>query len=125
VCCYRFKEDNEIWTLGSITLYTAPNDGRILELTVDFDDHGLSESLYRQFRENSLCALFAFYPELDEEQAAQLFDRMYVATDDIITTTDYKDGAIPTEFYYQQGGAGVYPYFAYGEFIHICIAPAA
>lgn len=117
----RCRIDDEVWTSPAFSAYTGA-DGRLRELTVDFDDHGMSDGLYQSYEQMSLRSLALFLPDVPEESRRALFDRMYAETDSLISETNFDDCTAPPVMY-RSGEVGVYPYFAYGEFIRICFVP--
>ena len=117
---YMYCEDKSVWTLPTITVYTAPGSGSILEVTVDYDDHGSSDGMYELYEKMSECALRCFLPDVDGDTIHTLFSDNFIATDDVVCSTLFLDSTGST-LTYEHGTVGVYPYFAYGECIHICI----
>lgn len=119
---YMYCEDKEVWTLPTLTVYATPDSGNILEVTVDYDDHGSSDGMAELYERLSECALRCFLPDADNNTIDTLFLDSFVATDEVVCSTLFLDST-GSPLIYEHGTVGVYPYFAYGECIHICIVP--
>lgn len=121
---YNYKEDNSIWTLPVITVYVPTDSDYVQGITVNFDDHSFSEEMYILYKEMCYYTLKIFFPEYADEQIYELFEKNKdLAYANIFPNEQgYKNGAIPCELFYKDG-IGVYPYFAIGESVRLCIIP--
>ncbi len=45
VYAYRFIGDGQLWSLPTMTIRTSLGSAHVLKLTLDFDDHGYTDSL--------------------------------------------------------------------------------
>lgn len=122
--CYEFKEDWEIWTLPTITIYTLGNEKSVKELTINFDDHSYSDEMYEKYEELCFYTLKVFFPDLTKEKVTKLYKKINkLAYDNIFPNEKgFHSDNPPSDLYYQNQ-IGVYPYFAYGESVRLCIIP--
>ncbi|RKI42566.1 hypothetical protein D7V86_12940 [bacterium D16-51] len=121
---YEFKADKKIWTLPTITVYTPQDETIMKELTVDFDDHSYTEKMYKQYEEMCFYTLKAFFPDMNEKELTKLYKKLNKkAYANIFRNVQgFHSDNPPSDLYYRDE-AGVYPYFAYGESVRICIIP--
>lgn len=120
---YIFSEDARIWSLPTITV-SLSDSGQVRSLSVDFDEHSRTEELYGLYEELCFYTLGVFAPELAEESVVELYTTLnQLAYDNIFP---YEQGfgtvSVPWVLYYREG-VGVYPYFAMGERVHLCLIP--
>lgn len=121
---YRFSEDEMIYSVPVITVYTPSDSQRIQKITVNFDEHGYTDSFYRQFKEMCLHTLRVFFPDLSDARLAALYSQVISTGSSHSFSSDewYGSGAVPYALYYR-GGIGVYPYFAVGDWSRMCVIP--
>lgn len=119
-----FTADERIWSQPTITVYVPTNADYIQEITVNFDEHGYSESFHADFEELCFYTLKVFFPELDDESIIDLYkDANTLGNLNVFLNEDgYKKGCVPCVLYCKDG-IGVYPYFAIGEWVHLCMIP--
>lgn len=122
--CYEFTADKKIWTLPTITVYTPQNETVIKELTVNFDDHSYTERMYKKYEEMCFYTLKVFFPDLSETEIIKLSKKINKKAYENIFQNEqgFHTDHPPSDFYYRNG-VGVYPYFAYGESVRMCILP--
>lgn len=122
--CYKFTEDREIWTLPTFTVYTDKNKKSIKELTINFDDHSYSDEMYKKYEEFCFYTLKVSFPKLTKEEITQLYKKINKLAYDHIFPNEkgFHSDNPPTDLYYQNQ-IGVYPYFAYGESVRLCVIP--
>lgn len=121
---HEFKADKEIWTLPTITVYT-PQDGTVIkELTVDFDDHSYTDIMYKQYEEMCFYTLKVFFPDMGDKELTRLYKKLNEKAYENIFLNEqgFHSDNPPSDLYYRDG-VGVYPYFAYGECVRMCIIP--
>lgn len=121
---YEFTADKKIWTLPTITAYTPQGETVIKELTVDFDDHSYTDKMYKQYEEMCFYTLKVFFPNMDEKELTKLYKKLNNKAYDNIFQNEqgFHSDNPPSDLYYRDG-VGVYPYFAYGESVRMCIIP--
>lgn len=121
---YEFTADKKIWTLPTITAYTPQDETVIKELTVNFDDHSYTEKMYKKYEEMCFYTLKVFFPDMDEKEITKISKKLNKkAYDNIFQNKQgFHSDHPPSDLYYSNG-VGVYPYFAYGESVRICIIP--
>ena len=121
---FEFTEDERIWSQPTITVYVPTNADYIQEITVNFDEHGYSESFYAQFEELCFYTLKVFFPDMEDEQIVALYEEAnHLGNMNVFLNEDgYKKGCVPCVLYHKDG-VGIYPYFAIGEWVHLCIIP--
>lgn len=121
---YEFAADKKRWTLPTITVYTPQNEMLIKELTVNFDDHSYTDKMYQQYEEMCFYTLKVFFPDMDERELTRLYKKLNENAYANIFQNEqgFHSGHPPSDLYYKNG-VGVYPYFAYGESVRMCIIP--
>lgn len=122
--CYNFTEDEEKWPLPTITVYVPSDADYIQEITLDFDDHSYTEEMYELFEEMCFYTLKVFFPELSDEKLYELIEELdNLAHENVVPSEQsYSSDSVPCALYHKNG-IGLYPYFAIGERVHICIIP--
>lgn len=122
--CYKFSVNEKVWSQPTVTVYVPVNADYIQEVTIDFDDHGYSESFYKAYEEQCFYALKVFFPDMEDEQIAELCTTLNeLAFENIFPNEEgYSSDPVPCALFYRDG-IGCYPYFAVGEWRHICIIP--
>lgn len=121
---YEFTADKKIWTLPTITVYTLQNKTVIKELTVDFDDHSYTDKMYKKYEEMCFYTLKVFFPDMDAKDLTKLYKKLNkIAYVNIFQNDQGFHSDTPPRCLYYRNGVGVYPYFAYGESVRMCIIP--
>jgi len=123
---YNFTENEKIWSLPSISVYVPTNGDYIQEVTIDFDDHSFTEEMHDLYEKMCFYALKVFFPQLENEKIIELYKTMNsLAYDNIFPNAQgYGSNPIPCALYYKDN-IGIYPYFAIGESVHLCIIPVS
>lgn len=119
---YQFSQNKEIWTLPTITVYTPRDSFSIQEITVNFDDHGYAPSLRNIYHDMCYYALKVFFPDFSKDKIVELYTKLNQLAYENFTEIQYTSESIPSVVYYKDG-IGLYPYFAVGQFMHLCIIP--
>ena len=121
---YEFTADKRIWTLPTISIYTPEKEMNIKELTVNFDDHSYTDKMYEQYEEMCFYTLKVFFPHLDKKEITALYKEIIKRAYEKVFQGEegFQSGNPPSDLYYE-GKIGVYPYFAYGESVRICVVP--
>ena len=119
---YQFSQNKEIWTLPTITVYTPKDSLSIQEITVNFDDHGYAPSLRNIYNNMCYYTLKVFFPDFPKDKIVELYTTLNRLSYEYFTEIKYTSESIPSVLYYKDG-IGLYPYFAVGEFMHLCIIP--
>ena len=120
----EFTVDERIWSQPTITVYVPTNGDYIQETTVNFDEHGYSESFYAEFEELCFYTLKVFFPDMPDNEIIALYEEAnHLGNMNVFLNEDgYKKGCVPCVLYHKDG-IGIYPYFAIGEWVHLCIIP--
>lgn len=121
-CCYIFSKDEDILPFPTITVYEPSNGNFIQEITVNFDDHSYMDSLYNIYEEMCFYTLKVMFPDLADETLVNLYTTLNKLAYENVTTIKYTSESVPCALYYR-GNIGVYPYFALGECVHMCVIP--
>lgn len=122
---YYFTADERAFSLPTISVYVPSNGDYIQEITVNFDDHSYSPEMYSLYETMCFYTLKIFFPELDDSQITELYKDANTLGDTNVFPNEkgYNSDMVPCVFYHKDG-IGVYPYFAIGEWQHLCIIPA-
>ena len=121
---YEFTADKKIWTLPTITIFTMENEKQIRELTVNFDDHSYSDEMYEKYEEMCFYTLCVFFPNKEKKELVRLYKELNKLAYKHIFQNEqgFDSGNPPTDLFYN-ASIGIYPYFAYGESVRLCIVP--
>ena len=66
--------------------------------------------------------LKVFFPDFPKDKIVVLYTTLYRLAYEYFSEIKYSSESIPSVLYYKDG-IGLYPYFAVGEFMHLCIIP--
>ena len=121
---FRFSEDETVYSLPTVTVYTPMESHSIQMLTVNFDEHSYTESGFQRFRQLCTQTLRVFFQELSAQEASDLADQIISFGNEGVFEQDawFGSDAVPRGLYHR-GGVGVYPYFAIGDWQRFCIIP--
>jgi len=121
---YEFTKDKKILSLPAISVYTPSDTDFVQEITVSFDDHSYSEEMYAIYEEMCFYTLRVFFKNLSYERITSLYKTINETAYNNMFPNEkrYSYGSIPSAVYYKNGIA-VYPYFAIGQSVHLCIIP--
>lgn len=120
--CYRFSEDEKIRSIPEISIFTPATDDHIQQIMVSYDDHSYSIPTYEMYEELCNYTLKTMFPDLEDNEAAELCSQINTLADENISNVSYSSDAVPVALYHKQG-AGVYPYYCIGEELRFCIIP--
>lgn len=121
---YRFTEDEKLWALPTISIYTPSNNISVEEITVNFDWHSYTENLYEQYKSMCYYTLKTVLPNLADKQIINLYTKANDSGYEHCFSSDewYANGRLPTEMFYKDNIC-VYSYFAIGSSQRLCIIP--
>lgn len=121
---YRFYEHEKSWSIPTVSVYVPTNSAYIQEIALGFDDHGYTEPLYNLYEEFCFYTLKVLFPDFEDDKIIELYSTLIqLAYDNIVPHEQgYSSNSIPRALYHQNG-IGLYPYFAIGESLYICIIP--
>ncbi len=123
VCCY-FTADDAIYPLPTISVYVPPNGNCIQQITVNFDDHSYTESMFQLYEQMCFFTLQAVFPEMTDGETRELAEKLNrLAYENIFPHEQgYKKGCVPSALYCRDS-IGIYAYFAAGEWVHFTVIP--
>lgn len=121
---FYFSEDEKVYSLPTVTLYTPLEERCIQEITINFDEHSYTESGYERYKQLCIYTLKVFFPTLSEEAVSQLCDQVIALGNQHVFSSDawYGSGDAPWALFYRDG-VGIYPYFAIGDWQRFCVIP--
>lgn len=107
-----------------MSLYTQTNSDMIQEVCLNYDEHSYSEATYALYEEMCYYTLKVFLPELSEDEIISLYKEVNEIGEKHIFPHEngYTNQSIPYAILYKDS-VGIYPYFAVGESLHLCIIP--
>ena len=122
--CYDFSEDYTVWTLPTISVYTASDSNLIQEITINFDDHSYQPDMYALYEEICYYTLQVFYPDADNETLTWLYQMMnnHAYQNMLPNGQGFQADCVPLILYHHNG-IGVYSYASIGESMHFCVIP--
>lgn len=121
---YNYSKEETILPFPTISVYTPLGSDQVLEIMLNFDDHSYTDSLYLAYEEMCFYTLKALYPDLADEEIVTLYTTLNDLAYENLTQVNYSPESVPCVLYCR-GNAAIYPYFAIGESLHLCIIPAA
>lgn len=119
---YYFTQDEQIWSLPTLSVSVPTNGDFIQEITLNFDDHSYTEAMYDLYEEMCFYAIKVLFPDLTDDRIIELYTTLNHLAYDSVTSVKYTSESVPCALYHKDG-IGVYPYFAVGECMHICVIP--
>lgn len=121
---FHFSEDENVYSLPTVTVYTPMEERCIQEITINFDEHSYTEAGYERYKQLCFYTLKVFFPTLSEEAVSQLCDQVIALGNQHVFASDawYGSGAVPCALFYRDG-VGIYPYFAIGDWQRLCVIP--
>lgn len=121
---YDFTADKTVWSMPTISVYVPMNSDTVQEITVNFDEHGYTDALYDTYETLCFHTLQVLFPNMKEENIVSLYENIIrLAHENTMPNEQaYENGTIPCVLY-EKDGVGIYPYFAIGESLHLCIIP--
>lgn len=122
--CFHFTEDETIWSMPTLDVYMTEDEAYIQEISLNFDEHSFQPSMYEKYEKMCFYTLKVFFPDLSEGKIKALYTKINELARDNMLPHDqgYHEGIAPKALFYRKG-VGVYPYFAAGECVHLCIMP--
>jgi len=120
---YSFSGDEEIWSYPTVEAYTPTDKTGVLEIVLSFDDHGYTDYLYGKYEELCFYTLKVFFPDFEDDRLVELYTELIrLAYEYFPEEHDFSYGAVPSVLYYVNG-VGLYPYFADGGTVKLCVIP--
>ena len=91
---------------------------------LSFDDHSYTESMYHLYERTCFYTIKVLFPSFDDTEIVELYTKLNeLAYQDIFPNEHgYSSDSIPVALFYKDG-IGLYPYFAIGESVHLCVIP--
>lgn len=80
------------------------------------------DSLYKVYEEMCFYTLKTVFPDLEDEKIINLYTTLNQLAYENVMPVKYASGAVPCALYYR-GDIGVYPYFALGDYVRLCVIP--
>ena len=120
--CYTFTEKQEKWLLPTVSIYVPANADTIQEITLNFDDHGYTAEMYDWYEQYCFYALKVFLPDLTDDSIIELYTTLNELAYEHFTNEPYSADSLPCALYHKDG-VGLYPYFANGECVRLCMIP--
>lgn len=121
-CRYHYSRDESILPLPTITVYAPSNADYIQEITVNYDAHSSFDQMYAIYEELCYYTLKVMFPDISDDQIRELYTTLNGLAFEHDTNIKYTSESVPCALYYR-GNIGLYPYFAWGEDVHLCIIP--
>jgi len=119
---YHYSRDESILPLPTITVYAPSNADYIQEITVNYDAHSSFEQMYTIYEELCYYTLKVMFPDLLDDRIRELYTTLNRLAFEHDTNMKYTAESVPCALYYRDN-IGLYPYFAWGEDVHLCIIP--
>lgn len=121
---YEFVADDRMFTLPTMTVYVPPEGGCVQEITVNFDDHVYTDTLYELYEEMCFYTIKTLLPDLETEEITEIYQALNeVAYGELrLNQQRYSSEVVPVVLYYKDG-VGFYPHFALGDYVRLCVIP--
>lgn len=121
---YHYSKDETILPFPTVSVYTPSGSDNVLEITLNFDDHSYTDPLYKAYEDMCFYTLKTLLPDLAEDEIVTLYKTLNDLAYEHLTPIKYTAKSAPCAVYCR-GNVALYPYFAIGESLHLCIIPAA
>lgn len=121
---YYFTPDETMWSLPTVSVFTPSDESYVQEIMLSFDDHSYTESMYHLYERTCFYTIKVLFPSFDDTEIVELYTKLNeLAYQDIFPNEHgYSSDSIPAALFYKDG-IGLYPYFAIGESVHLCVIP--
>ena len=121
---YTFTEDEKVWSLPTISVYTPKESVSVQEISVNYDWHSHSDAIYSMYEKMCFYTLKSVLPKQSDKMIIDLYTKANNIGYENMRSVDewYGIGSVPAVMFYS-GNIGVYPYFAIGSMQHLCIVP--
>ena len=121
---YYFTPDETMWSLPTVSVFTPSDESYVQEIMLSFDDHSYTESMYHLYERTCFYTIKVLFPSFDDAEIVELYTKLNeLAYQDIFPNEHgYSSDSIPAALFYKDG-IGLYPYFAIGESVHLCVIP--
>lgn len=121
---YYFTPDETMWSLPTVSVFTPSDESYVQEIMLSFDDHSYTESMYHLYERTCFYTIKVLFPSFDDTEIVELYTKLNeLAYQDIFPNEHgYSSDSIPVALFYKDG-IGLYPYFAIGESVHLCVIP--
>lgn len=121
---YNFIEDEKNLLLPTFTVYVPSDSNYVQEITINFDHHSYTDEMYELYEDMCFHTLKVFFPDLKDKKLIKLCEKLNELANEHIFPNEQKleNNPIPYTLYYRDG-VGVYPYFAIGDSLRMCILP--
>lgn len=113
-----------MWSLPTVSVFTPSDESYVQEIMLNFDDHSYTESMYRLYERTCFYTIKVLFPSFDDAETVELYTKLNeLAYQNVFPNEQgYSSDSIPAALFYKDG-IGLYPYFAIGESVHLCVIP--
>ena len=121
---YYFTPDETMWSLPTVSVFTPSDESYVQEIMLSFDDHSYTESMYHLYERTCFYTIKVLFPSFDDTEIVELYTKLNeLAYQNVFPNEQgYSSDSIPVALFYKDG-IGLYPYFAIGESVHLCVIP--
>ena len=121
---YYFTPDEKLWSLPTVSVFTPSDESYVQEIMLNFDDHSYTESMYHLYERTCFYTIKVLFPSFDDAETVELYTKLNeLAYQNVFPNEQgYSSDSIPAALFYKDG-IGLYPYFAIGESVHLCVIP--
>ena len=121
---YYFTPDETMWSLPTVSVFTPSDESYVQEIMLSFDDHSYTESMYHLYERTCFYTIKVLFPSFDDAEIVELYTKLKeLAYQNVFPNEQgYSSDSIPAALFYKDG-IGLYPYFAIGESVHLCVIP--
>ena len=121
---YYFTPDETMWSLPTVSVFTPSDESYVQEIMLSFDDHSYTESMYHLYERTCFYTIKVLFPSFDDAEIVELYTKLNeLAYQNVFPNEQgYSSDSIPVALFYKDG-IGLYPYFAIGESVHLCVIP--
>ena len=121
---YYFTPDETMWSLPTVSVFTPSDESYVQEIMLNFDDHSYTESMYHLYERTCFYTIKVLFPSFDDAEIVELYTKLKeLAYQNVFPNEQgYSSDSIPVALFYKDG-IGLYPYFAIGESVHLCVIP--
>ena len=119
-----FTPDETVWSFPTVSVFTPSDESYVQEFMLSFDDHSYTESMYHLYERTCFYTIKVLFPSFDDAEIVELYTKLKeLAYQNVFPNEQgYSSDSIPAALFYKDG-IGLYPYFAIGESVHLCVIP--
>ena len=119
---YGFKEDEKLFSLPELGISSKGSGNEVRQVTITFDWHSYSDTLYKKHEKMSFYALKVVLPDMKDDEIKEIYSKAMDIGYNNPRDKWYDQNEAPYALFYREN-VGIYTYFSLGQSQFFCIIP--